>query len=589
MANNAFGLDQQPFNNTPNPARFVNVSSHRSILDTLHRAIDHRKGLVLLTGAPGTGKTMLTRLLKQKLGAGAAVTIVSQPCEGVRDLWMALYDGFRMRSTEGQTISGFARDFKRFAEDLYDQDIPAVAVFDAAHQLSDDCLDLIRQLADMEADDMPLVQIVLVGWPKLKSRFLGLGGAALQQRIYRHIEIQPLNAEETRAYIEGRLSSKQAATKTAFTDDAYTAIHERTGGIPRLINAFCDTALTDAYNAGVTTIDANAVRNTAFEQSYDPELYEAQLAGDTSAAIMQTHLDRHPLIRQMMDRMDQLEKSLSENTTMATELKNQQIPIQNKLRRYDRVFDRLIPILRELREFRQQSQQILKDCQSACEQLTAMMTQPASLVEEMRTTEDRLREMSQNIQAAVEEAQHIQADMVEQTSSTKQNAEQLAEEIKTATPILNQTRQLAGVMQKVLQFSEDRCKQMQQLNDQAKAICEILPDQISQIEKAVKSPMQTLERLRITDDILRKRIEAGERLIDQVTTTAAEMREAIANHMSSRLQPYHYEAVSPNGSSKQPEIEVLGSTENLTNRVQELRNMVQSMRRTIDKTTGAAV
>lgn len=582
MYNSFFGLQQLPFENAPNPAQFVNLPAHDEALEALRTAIDQRKGLVLLTGGPGTGKTLTTRIIKQRCGANAAVAVISRPCSNAHDLLLAIAEGFRLRRTNSDTAASLSREIERFAQKLYEQDVPAVVIADSAHDLPDDCFNAIRHLADLEADDMPLLQIVLVGWPKTRARFLGLSGAAMQQRIYRHVELRPMTRDETAEYVAGRLQMAGRAERNLFADAAITVVHERTGGIPRLVNLLCDAVLTCAANQGAGVVGDELVRGTPFEQSYDPQVYEAQLAGDEGYQILQAQLERHPVIRAMMERIEAMAGRLEETTTCADETRTQQDVIGRSLRRYDRLMDRVVPMLRSLRQFRQDSQTILANCTSACRQLESMLEQPASTLNESQALATQLQDVSQDVRSMMSEIDQARNAIHEQLDESRRTTDALAEQVKASAPSLEQTRNLVGVLQKIHNLTRERCKELTELNQQAMEISQSIPAKVAEVEQILREPSLTLERLRIVDGILRKRIEAGESLIERTDGAMRELRDAAeTNRELERISPMLYEDFGRTEPQRKPPVTVLGNSEpqSLARRVQELQNLVQGMRR----------
>jgi type II secretory pathway predicted ATPase ExeA len=581
-----FGLNRAPFDNTPNPAHFVNLAPHRQAIETLQHAIDQRKGIVIVTGAPGTGKTLMGRMLKQRCGVGAAVAVVTRPCTDAADLWSAISDGFRLNSRPGSRI---AQDLERFAEQLYQQDVPAVLIVEDAHDLPDDCLDLVRRIAAMEADDMPLVQIVLLGWPKLAARFMGLAGAAMQQRIHRHVKMEPLSERDTIAYIRGQIRLAGGPEEGIFSEAAMQVVHRRTGGIPRLINWLCDALLNEAAEAGVIQVEADRAEAIAFDMAYDPELFQAQLTADEAGVLFNAQLKEHPVIRDLLERLDRAEAGVTQCAGEAAQMREREPQITRQFRRYDRVFERMVPMLRSLQRYRQESEAALTACREACERLEEMLRAPESVLHEARRLTEEMQGLSQDVRGLLGEAGEAKRELEQRLADCENAGRRMIEEREETLPVMDRTRRMLGLLRKVHHITNERCQRLDGLTARAHEMCEAIPGRIAKMEAALAGPAQMLEQMRAAEKTLRRHVEAGERqsrdverALEQAAHTARRMREEIeqARTEDESQSPTHAARGGPSQRAGPAAESTESAPSDLARRVRALQGLVRGLRRT---------
>ncbi len=595
-----FKLDRSPFDSTPDPSHFVNLATAREAVETLKYAIDNRKGVVVVTGPPGTGKTAVARMLRYHLGARAAVATIARPCANRDDLWAAIAEGFRISRKHTAATVSLAQEIERFADQLHEQDIPAVVVVENAHDLPDDCLDLIRQLAAMEADDMPLVQLVVIGWPKLAARFLGLAGAALQQRMYRHIEIAPLSESDTAAYIRGRIHNAGGTADEIFTEDAIAVVHRRTGGIPRLINGVCEALLAHATGLKVSRIDAELAETVPFEGGYDPKVFEAQLADDEAGVLFNARLQEHPTIRDLADRLAGLEAGLSQGNADIKELRDAQPAVTRQLRRYDRICERVLAMLRSMQQYRQEAETTLGACRQALEQMQQMLAVPQSILHEATRLAGDLREMHESTRAAVDEARTMREALARQTAACEQASRHLAEERNDTLPVMNRTKRMINLLRKVHHVTHEQCQKLDSFRQRAQELCDSIPGRLARLEDAMAEPVRTMEQLRLADHILRKRIEAGqqqtahmEKIMGQAVHRARSIRAEIERTRDEEwaapgdLERAAADRRTPASPGHETEPDELDA-HSLTRRVQELRDLVKTLRHAAEPAVSGA-
>src|SRR6266536_2486273 len=249
-----FGLEQKPFNPTPDP-RFLYLSpGHREGLAQLLYGIQEHKGFILLTGEIGTGKTTLLRSLLSRLDGNTASAFVfdtTLPFEGLLEYMLEDFGVAKPGESHVQRLIAL----NNFLIERHRAGQNTVLVLDEAQNLDLHALEQIRLLSNFETQTEKLLQILLVGQPELLDKLDRPELRQLKQRIGLRCRLLPLTPEQTRDYIRTRLRIAGARDLGLFSDAAITRIAEYSGGIPRLINTLCDHCLLIGYADQIRRID----------------------------------------------------------------------------------------------------------------------------------------------------------------------------------------------------------------------------------------------------------------------------------------------------------------------------------------------
>jgi len=258
MDENRFGLKRRPFPPTPDTGLYYPSTLHESALASLQRAIDEDEGLILLTGIPGTGKTLLGYALLERLNdqvASAFITNSHLP-DRASLLQAILYDlGLPYDGDKEQTLR------LRLTEQLLKNCAShrrTVVLIDEAHHLSADLLEELRLLANLEAGAGKAVQIVLLAQPAILTTLNQPGLESLKQRISVRSAINPLNVEEACDYLLHHLRLAGGKPEKIFDDAALETIARGTHGIPRCLNQAAHQALALADAGELAMVDAEA-------------------------------------------------------------------------------------------------------------------------------------------------------------------------------------------------------------------------------------------------------------------------------------------------------------------------------------------
>jgi general secretion pathway protein A len=241
-----YGLTEPPFDITPNPRFLFYSAKHREAFNHLLYGIRERKGFVQLTGEVGAGKTTLCRAMLEQLDGHYATALVLNPILRADELMKAIAIEFGL-DVKGMDRLETVAAINNFLLWQVEQRKDAVLIIDEAQDLTEELLEQIRLLSNLETDDRKLLQIVLLGQPELRDRLNSPRLRQLRQRITVRYHLRPLSRAELSRYIRHRLEVSGAKGAPRFTQPALWRIYRYSRGIPRLVNAVCDKALLAGF------------------------------------------------------------------------------------------------------------------------------------------------------------------------------------------------------------------------------------------------------------------------------------------------------------------------------------------------------
>lgn len=241
-----YKLNEQPFDITPNPRFLFYSGKHQEAFNHLLYGIRERKGFVQLTGEIGAGKTTLCRALLEQLGENYSTAVILNPALNPDQLVkaIAMEFGLEVKGADRLEIVAILNDFfiRQLAEGR-----ETVLIVDDAQALTNELLEQVRLLSNLETDDRKLLQIILMGQPELRDRLNDPALRQLRQRITVRYHLDPLRRAEVAQYVQHRLRVSGAQGGPYFTWGALWRIYNYSGGIPRLVNAVCDKALLAGF------------------------------------------------------------------------------------------------------------------------------------------------------------------------------------------------------------------------------------------------------------------------------------------------------------------------------------------------------
>lgn len=263
-----YQLTERPFSITPNP-RYVFLSrQHQDALAHLLYGIGTggSGGFVQLTGEVGTGKTTLCRLMLEEVPAQTEVALILNPMLGPVELLEAICDELEIpiaKEDAGRLVK-LQSALNRYLLACHEKNKRVVLIIDEAQNLSEEALEQVRLLTNLETATEKLLQIILIGQPELRSLLRRPSLRQLAQRITARYHLEALDQEETSAYVKHRLMVAGAA-QCPFTEQALKVLFEVTGGIPRLINIIADRAMLAGFAHENAVIDGITVKTAAQE------------------------------------------------------------------------------------------------------------------------------------------------------------------------------------------------------------------------------------------------------------------------------------------------------------------------------------
>ena len=264
-----YSLKENPFNITSDPAFFFASAHHREAFSHLQYGIASRKGIILITGEIGAGKTTLCRTLLNRLDDKVKTALILNP--SFNDLqWLQLIvRDLGIKCPENNKLD-LVHAIARFLIEQSSRGNNVAVIIDECQNLDVHQLEQIRLLSNLETEKEKLLQIILVGQPELLEKFQDPTLRQLNQRVAVRYHILPLDKSEIADYINHRIRTAGADPKLKFTPDAVDMIYSYSGGTPRLINTLCDRALLSGFVNNTFIITTDAIRNSAREVLLTP-------------------------------------------------------------------------------------------------------------------------------------------------------------------------------------------------------------------------------------------------------------------------------------------------------------------------------
>jgi len=259
MYTDYYGFTENPFNITPDPRFLYLTEAHLEALASLLYVVKERKGFICITGEVGTGKTTLIYHTIDRLPDGVQTAFVYNTSTTFDQLLKSILLELRVPVGSEETYLLVHR-LNAYLIERLTRGETAVVFIDEAQNLPTEALESLRLLSNLETRSAKLLQIVLVGQPELDAKLDSTELRQLRQRIVLRQRIRPLTEDESRAYIDHRLRIVGATSAKVFTPEAVALLCSRAGGIPRLINVICDTALIIGYGAHQRKIGEDIIR-----------------------------------------------------------------------------------------------------------------------------------------------------------------------------------------------------------------------------------------------------------------------------------------------------------------------------------------
>jgi putative secretion ATPase (PEP-CTERM system associated) len=261
-----YGFRQKPFNLVADPGFLYMSSKHRLALTYLEYGLMDGIGFVLLTGEIGIGKTTLIRKLLSQVEKEVEIAVVFNTNVTSEQLLELILQEFEVE-TRSRRKAAHLDTLNQFLINKYGEGRRAVLIVDEAQNLSWSALEEVRMLSNLQTDQEPLLQIVLVGQPALRIKLQDSSLAQLSQRIAVSYHLSSLSFPEVKEYIAHRLQKAGAGEGEIFDLEAMKSIFDHSKGIPRAINIICDAALVYGYADELTCVGKQVIEQVIRDKS----------------------------------------------------------------------------------------------------------------------------------------------------------------------------------------------------------------------------------------------------------------------------------------------------------------------------------
>ncbi|NKB21355.1 MAG: AAA family ATPase [Alphaproteobacteria bacterium] len=254
-----YNLSGRPFQLSPDHRFFYGSRSHNKALAYLSFGLNEREGFIVITGEVGAGKTTLLGRLMSEIDRQQYVSanVVTTQLEGDDALRMVA-SAFGLQ-IEGYNKASLLRQIERFFVDQNELGKHVLLVVDEAQNMTPSALEELRMLSNFQSDGKPLLQCFLIGQPQFRAIMAHPAMEQLRQRVIASCHLEPMDLDETRAYILHRLERVGWQNDPSLTDEAFQKIHEHSGGVPRRINTLCGRLLLFGYLEDIHSFDGATV------------------------------------------------------------------------------------------------------------------------------------------------------------------------------------------------------------------------------------------------------------------------------------------------------------------------------------------
>ncbi|MBF0217273.1 MAG: AAA family ATPase [Candidatus Omnitrophica bacterium] len=264
MYDKYYGLDEKPFNLTPDSRYFFHSLKHEEALNRLLLAISERNGFAVITGEIGSGKTTVLRTLLSKLNRETKVALVMNTYLSKKELLTTILEDLGVEYTS-LSKTHLLRALNDYLVAQAALGVNVVLMIDEAQNLAPTVLEEVRMLSNMETEEEKLIQIILVGQPELRKKLLRPGLEQFSQRVVFYYHLGSLDYDETKRYISHRLERSGRKGDDLFSEEAIEEIYAYSNGIPRLINIVCHNSLITGLVRDADSITGSIVRETTGE------------------------------------------------------------------------------------------------------------------------------------------------------------------------------------------------------------------------------------------------------------------------------------------------------------------------------------
>ena len=262
-----FGLHEPPFRITPHADFFFDGADRGATLEGLQYAILHDEGIVKVSGEIGSGKTMLCRVLMERLPGEVETVFLANPSYSRAEILQAIAEELGVRPAEGSTTLGL-RDLHAHLIEIYATGRRVVVLIDEAHAMPEETLEQVRLLSNLESSRHKLLQLVLFGQPELDEALAKSSMRQLKDRITHSFRTRPLTEDEVAKYVSFRMQAAGYKGPEVFSAAAIAVIARSSSGLTRRINVLSDKALLAAFAASAHAVTPREVRAAVADSDF---------------------------------------------------------------------------------------------------------------------------------------------------------------------------------------------------------------------------------------------------------------------------------------------------------------------------------
>ncbi|MCE9571445.1 MAG: AAA family ATPase [Rhodocyclales bacterium] len=278
-----FGLNEPPFRITPHTDFFFDGANRGATLDALIYAITHDEGIVKVSGEVGSGKTMLCRVLMERLPENVTIIYLANPSLSRDDILYAIADELSLNVSENARSSAVMRALQEHLIKSFGEGRQVVVLIDEAHAMPVETLEEIRLLSNLEANRNKLLQLVLFGQPELNDILARPDMRQLKERITHNFGLAPLVRDDITHYLDFRMRAAGYRGPSVFSQAALKMIAQSSLGLTRRINILADKALLAAFSSGSHQIGPKEIQAAIRDCEFSEATYGGKAARKSPA------------------------------------------------------------------------------------------------------------------------------------------------------------------------------------------------------------------------------------------------------------------------------------------------------------------
>jgi type II secretory pathway predicted ATPase ExeA len=257
---NHYGLKEPPFGLTPDPKFIFKTESYLEALSTIKYGVEESKGIIILVGEVGTGKTTTLRSAIQHFGRHVQSAYIFNPSLTVAEFFEQICSGFGLGLSRTASKPERLDALGRLLTQRHAQGLRTALIIDEAHGLPEEVLEEVRLLVNFETSSEKLLQVILCGQPELSAQLNRPDLRQLKQRVSLRCSLKPLTPFEVNEYIRFRLKVAGAPRVNLFEPEAVALISRISQGVPRVINNICDNALLYGFSSDCPLVGTDLVQ-----------------------------------------------------------------------------------------------------------------------------------------------------------------------------------------------------------------------------------------------------------------------------------------------------------------------------------------